>query len=214
MSATALVAGVRVGVRARMKASYWQGVRLRRRLQRALHGSAVSLISSNCVGERISLLAGNAYRSPTVNLAFDPDSYLAFVEDLPHYLEHEIAEDGEASEQLGYPVGRMGPVAIRFMHYETFTEAAVKWRARAQRVDLSNIALTFTDNDDATEEHVARFAALPFARKVMFTARPFPAFDCVVQVPARAGEPDVGDLYTEWHRLEPVMKAPLIDQFR
>jgi uncharacterized protein (DUF1919 family) len=200
-------------IRARARMSYWQGLRLRLRARRALHGSTVSIISSNCVGARISMLGGNGYRSPTVNLSFDPDSFLAFVEALPHYLAYDVTEDVDESTRCGYPVGRMGPVTIRFMHFATFADAAEKWTDRARRVDLDNVVLTFTD-DGATDEHVARFAALPAARKIMFAATARPEHDCVVVVPARAGEEDAGDLFTNWQQLEPVLKGPRLAMFR
>ena len=201
-------------MRARARVTYWQGVRLRLRARRALRGSTASIISSNCVGSRISLLGGNPYRSPTVNLWFDPESFLTFVGDLPHYLSHEVTEDVVESARHGYPVGRMGPVTIYFMHFASFDDAVAKWAERARRVDLHNLVLTFTDEHGATDEHVARFAALPVQRKVMFAARPRAGFDCVAAVPARAGEVDAGDLFTNWQQLEPVLRGPRLAMFR
>jgi uncharacterized protein (DUF1919 family) len=160
------------------------------------------------------MLGGNPYRSPTVNLWFDPDSFLTFVGDLPRYLGHEVTEDVAESARQGYPVGRMGPVTIHFMHFASFTDAVAKWTERAARVDLDNLVLTFTDDHGATEEHIARFAGLPVQRKIVFAAKAHPDVDCVVAVPARAGEVDAGDLFTNWQQLEPVLKGSRLAMFR
>ena len=68
----------------------------------------------------------------------------------------------------GFPVGHMGPVTIGFMHFESFGHAVAKWTERARRVDLDNLALTFTD-DGATEEHVA---SLPCRRHARLCSSP------------------------------------------
>lgn len=201
-------------VRSLRDPAHYRRARLRLRLRRAVHGSDVSIISSNCIGGRISSVAGNPYRSPTVGLQFDPDSFLELVSDLPRYLDHEIVPDVEAAEELGHPVGRMGEVQIRFQHYDTFDDASATWRARAARVDLDRVTLVFTDRLGATDEHVARFAALPAARKLMLVARPRPGHDCVVAVPGCAGKAEIDDLYTRWDLLEPVLRGPRLDLFR
>ena len=201
-------------VRARSRSLYWRRVRLRRRLQRHLHGSEVSIISSNCIGGRISTLAGNPYRSPTVGLSIDPESFLELVSDLPRYLTHELSEDAEATAREGFPVGRMGEVTLHFQHYRAFADAEQHWRERALRVDVDNVVLLCTDRNGMSPDRIARFAALPTPRKVILTAKPYPSFDCAAPVPAFAGASQVGELYTHWDLLEPVLRGPRLDLFR
>ena len=208
------VSRIRHEIRARLTLLTLRRAQLRFRLRRHLHGSDVAIISQNCVGSRISDLAGNPYRSPTVGLFFDADSFLEFVGDLPRYLTHDLSEDLAAGRRAGYPVGRMGAVTVNFMHYGTFADAEAKWRERAQRVDVDNVALVFTDKDGATDEHITRFAELPDSRKLAFTAKEFPTLECVAAVPAFAGSKEIGDLYTHWTLLEPVLKGPRLDVFR
>ena len=180
-------------------------IRLRRRVRHALHGSTASFISSNCVGGRISELAGDDYRSPTVGLLIDPVSFVEFVSDLPHYLTAEIVEDPAESERLGYPVGRMGPVTIGFMHYPSFAEAVATWRRRAERVRLDDVVVIYADRGDA--DCTARFLDLPIERKLLITTRTDLAGPHVARLDS-VGDPlgiDMGDLYTNWERLEPVL---------
>jgi uncharacterized protein (DUF1919 family) len=160
------------------------------------------------------MLAGNPYRSPTVGLFIEADSFLEFVSDLPRYLTHEVSEDVEASERVGFPVGRMGPVTLNFRHYPTFADAEAHWRERAQRVDANKVVLLCTDQDGMSADRIARFAALPTTRKVIFTAKEYPSLACVARVPAFAGASEVGDLYAHWDLLEPVLRGRRLDLFR
>ena len=160
------------------------------------------------------MLAGNPYRSPTVGLFIDPDSFLEFVSDLPRYLTHEVSEDVEASQRMGFPVGRMGPVTLNFQHHRTFADAEEHWRERAPRVDVDNVVLLCTDRNGMSADRIARFAALPTARKVIFAAEQHPSFACVAPVPAFAGASEIGELYTHWDLLEPVLKGRWLDLFR
>jgi len=189
-------------------------VLLRRRVHRVVHGSDVSILAPNCVGGRISELAGNPYRSPTVGLIIDSDSYLEMLSDLPRYLAHEVVEDPERSAQLGFPVGRMGSVELRFMHYATFGDAVERWHERAARVDPDRVAVLWNDLGGTSDDHVARFAALPFPRKLMFAPRPRPGLDFVAVVPAFVDADHLVDLYTEYELLEPVLDAHRLELFR
>jgi uncharacterized protein (DUF1919 family) len=188
--------------------------RLRRRLRRTLAGSDVAIIGSNCIGGRIASEAGNPYRSPTVGLIVPPASFVELASDLPRYLDHEIVPDADASAVHGCPVGRMGAVELRFVHYASFDEAVDRWRARAARVDPDRVVLLWTDRGAMTDELVDRFAALPAPRKLMLTARPRPGLDFVAVVPGCAGAPTVDDLFTRWDLLEPVLRGDRLDLFR
>lgn len=187
-------------------------VRLRRRVRRALHGRTSSILSSNCVGGRISELAGDEYLSPTVGLLFEPASFVEFVSDLDRYLHEEIVEDPVESRRLGFPVGRMGDVTIKFMHYASFAEAVATWRRRADRVRLDDVALVYIDGGD--EAANARFADLPTDRKVMITSRMDRPESYAVVVEAAPTANGIGDLYTDWERLEPLFTAERLAMFR
>jgi len=186
---------------------------VRARVHAALHGSSASIISSNCLGGRISNLAGNPYRSPTVGLFFPPDSFLGFVENLEHYLSLTLTEDAEASALARYPVGLLDDVQIHFMHYASFAEARTKWVERSARVDRSDIIVLFTDRDGAGPEHHSRFSALPVARKLMITSRQSEAEGCITYLPPRRGAAaatEVPDLFTDWWMLERVLTDPVL----
>jgi len=181
------------------------GDRARRRLAARIRGAIdpnVALVSSNCVGSRLSQLSGAPYQSPTVNLWMWPGDFLTLVEGLPDRLSMPVREDAAESQRFGYPVGRLGELALMFQHNTTFAEAAADWSRRARRAMEREIVVVFTDRDGATDDDFARFERLPH-RKVALTARPRGASS--LAVPGCAGRDCVGDLYTDWHLLEPVL---------
>lgn len=66
-----------------------------------------TIISSECAGGVIYHDLGLRFDSPTINLWFKPDDYLAFLKDIKYYLNTNIlVEDKECN--LEYPVGILG----------------------------------------------------------------------------------------------------------
>jgi uncharacterized protein (DUF1919 family) len=177
------------------------------RVRMVLRGSGLCVISSNCVGSRISLMANEPFNSPTVNLWLGPKDYLAFVEHLEGYrrLDGAFHELPVLSARAGYPVAALGggdlpEVVVNFQHFKTLADGAAAWRRRFARVRPERIVLTFTDRDGATLEDLKRFDALPHP-KLCFLHRPRPEIRSAVHVPGYAGDGQVGDLFTDWPRL-------------
>lgn len=159
-------------------------------------------IASNCIGGRLSQLSGRPYRSPTVGLWFAPDDFLRFAADLSTYLVERVRERADLAEGCGHPVGEVGDVVLWFQHYPDFAAAERDWRRRADRVDLKRVALTFTDRDGARPEHLERFELLT-APRIAFTTGAGGLH--AAPVPAYRGAACVGDLYTHWTALAPVL---------
>lgn len=133
-----------------------------------------SIIASNCIGTFMYYDLKLQFRSPTINLSFDMNDYVRFLENLHWYLEQPVVfcED----DRFDYPCGMVGDVEIRFNHYKTFQEAAAKWEERKQRVDWDNMFIVGIDGDDCTYESIQRFDALPYKNKVIFTHKLYPEF--------------------------------------
>ncbi len=153
-------------------------------------------------------MAGVEFASPTVGLWLGPDDFLRLASDLPRYLAAELRPAAEASARLGYPVGRLEDVQIQFQHYRSFEGARSAWERRSRRVRLDDVVLVFTDRDGCDAGHLDRFDALPF-RKIAFTARAGGPPSTVL-VEAYRGQPCVGDLASNWGKLEPALTAERI----
>lgn len=171
------------------------------KLRHAFAGQDFSFISSNCLGGRFSRILNRQYRSPTVGLYFFPTDYLNFISDLPAALKGELVQDTNLSTEAGYPVGYIGDCQIRFMHYSDFESAKARWDSRRQRVDFNKTFFIFTDRDGASYEHLKIFDKLPYARKIAFVRQRYPELKHAVFVGGYENSSEVGELYSEWHRL-------------
>ena len=157
----------------------WRLFKELRRLR--LKNRTPSIIASNCVGTFIYYDMKLRYLSPTVNLSFDMNDYVRFLEDLRWYLEQPVVPF--ADDRFDFPCGMIGDVEIRFNHYKTFEEAVAKWEERKKRIDWDNLFIIGIDGDDCTYESLCRFNALPYAHKVIFTHKPYPEFACSHYIP-------------------------------
>ena len=150
----------------------WRLFKELRRLR--LKNRTPSIIASNCVGTFIYYDMKLRYQSPTINLSFEMNDYVRFLENLRWYLEQPVVPF--ADERFDYPCGMLGDVEIRFNHYKTFEEAAAKWEERKKRIDWDNLFVIGVDRDDCTYDSIKRFDALPYPNKVIFTHKPYPEF--------------------------------------
>ena len=157
----------------------WRLYKELRRLR--LKNRTPSIIASNCVGTFIYYDMKLRYQSPTINLSFDMNDYVRFLENLRWYLEQPVVP--YADERFDYPCGMIGDVEIRFNHYKTFEEAAAKWEERRKRIDWDNLFIIGIDGDDCTYDSLRRFDALPYKNKVIFTHTPYPEFSCAHYIP-------------------------------
>lgn len=140
-----------------------------------------SLITNNCIAGIIYHDLGLPFRSPTINLFFENEDFFRFAGHLEHYLSCEMEELYRPG--ISYPLGllRRGAetVTVHFMHYDSYRQAAAKWRERAARVNPDNLYLIFEypavdESPEAQQAVKASFDALPPARKVLLTRKHSP----------------------------------------
>lgn len=140
-----------------------------------------TIIASNCIGTFMYYDMKLRFNSPTINLSFDMNDYVRFLENLPWYLEQPVVPCKD--DRFDYPCGMVGDVEIRFNHYRSFEEAAAKWEERKKRIDWENLFIIGIDGDGCTDESICRFDALPYPNKVIFTHTPRPEFPSAHYLP-------------------------------
>lgn len=157
----------------------WRLYKECKRLQ--LKNRHATIIASNCIGTFIYYDMKLRFNSPTINLSFDMNDYVRFLENLKWYMDQPLVPFED--ERFDYPCGMVGDVEIRFNHYKTFEEAAAKWNERKQRIDWDNLFIFGIDGDNCTYESMQRFDRLPYPHKVLFTHKRFPEISCAHYLP-------------------------------
>ena len=163
--------------------------------QLRLKNKSMTVFSSNCNGAYMLHDLGCPFNSPTVNLYFLPDHFLKFASDPQKYLCAEMKE--VQLPDVDYPVGQIEDIQLFLMHYDSFTEAKAAWERRARRVNLTNVFLVMTDQNDCAYEQIKQFDELPYEHKVIFTHKEYPEFSSAYYIPGFENDGEVGIL-SDW----------------
>lgn len=165
--------------KSKLRSAAKRAYRSLRRLR--LRNRDFSLITNNCIAGIIYHDLGLPFRSPTINLFFENEDFFRFAGHLEHYLSCEMEELHRPG--ISYPLGllRRGAetVTVHFMHYDSYRQAAAKWKERAARVNPDNLYVIFEypavdESPEAQQVLKASFDALPWARKVLLTRKHSP----------------------------------------
>jgi len=149
-----------------------------------------TLLANNCLAGYFYHDEGKQFTSPTINLAFDGEDYIRFLEDLPRYVYGEMKFI--QTEEVRYPVAHIDDVEIRFVHYRTPEEAELIWRRRAARIVWDNLFIVATDHDGMKRpDLLKRFDCLPYKNKIMFVSEEYPEYDWAILVPQFKGRHQV-----------------------
>lgn len=150
------------------------------------------IIANNCWGTYIYQRLGIDYLSPLVNLFMAPSCYIKLATNLREYLSkplsfvdtsmHAFANGNRATYKNYYPIGLLGDIELHFLHYDSPEDAAEKWARRVERVNYDRLFFKFDDTNGATVQQIEAFDALPYERKVCFSARPMPHLKSVVHI--------------------------------
>lgn len=139
-----------------------------------------SILCNNCVGGVILHELGERFNSPTVNLFFNTEDYIKFLENLDYYLQQSLVE---IQSDQGYPVGKIDDITIYFMHYSTFDEAKRIWEKRTLRINKNNLYVILVQQNSCTEDLLKRFENLSYEHKVALTAKPMQNIECSYHIP-------------------------------
>ena len=140
-----------------------------------LNNKAFVLISNNCWGYELYNVLGRKYNTPFVGLFLFSECYIQFLENFETCINSEIKFSKTSKYEIGapnYPIGMLcGYIEIHFVHYSSEREALEKWNrriARLRKAMRSNVPLfvKFCDRDGCTNNHIARFCAIPFENKM------------------------------------------------
>ncbi len=149
-----------------------------------LHDKEFAIISNNCWGYELYNALGREYNTPFVGIFFFAECYLHLLENFETYLDagiHFIPHSRHSPGPFNYPIGLLGgEIEIHFLHYTYEEEALGVWNRRTARLKkalAANVPLfvKFCDRYHCTDDHMARFHALPFENKLSIGISPFDA---------------------------------------
>ena len=78
-----------------------------------------------------------------------------------------------------HPVGKLGDVEIRFLHYHSEEEALRAWSERKRRINWDNVFVICCD-EGLSFEDMREFYNLPYEHKILFVSKPHPELKCAV----------------------------------
>lgn len=154
--------------------------RLRRK---KIRNKRFTIISNNCWGGLVYQFFKYTYDSPTVGLYFFSEEYIRFIANLHHYMSCDLViiptQESRYIDLLKQKheenkiIGRIDDVEIVFLHYKTAEEAINKWNRRKTRIHWDNLIVKFSEQNYCSPEHLAKFDAMPFDNKLVFTHKDY-----------------------------------------
>lgn len=147
-----------------------------------LRNSDFSIICNNCLGGILYHDFGLKFLSPTINLYFEANDYLEFLENLEFYLNCEITDGSTSNEEI---IGLLNnKLKLHAIHYSSFEELKSKWEERKQRVNFNNLFIIGSYRDGFNDELVQRFCNLPYKNKIFFSHKDVDCEnnDCIVKL--------------------------------
>lgn len=144
--------------------------------RRKLKNDNFTIFSQNCIGGIMYHDLGKQFKSPTVNMLFEPKDFVAFMKNINWHLEQPI-EFVKNDEK--YPVGTVGNIKIKFLHYHSQQEVLRAWNERKQRINWDNVFVVSCDKG-LNFEDMKEFDNLPYKNKILFMSKPNSEIKCGV----------------------------------
>ena len=150
--------------------------------RKALNNDDFTIISNNCWGGHVYRRFGLQYKSPTVGLYFYSDEYIRFLKDLENNLYGDIRiinsydskykDDLLRKNQSDVVIGLINnSIEVVFLHYHSPEEAIEKWRRRAERVNMDNLIVKFSQMNNCSIRNLMDFSDLNIRKKYCFWLR-------------------------------------------
>lgn len=167
-------------------------------LRSGLEHREFTVLSNDCWGQALYEGYGLPCQTPFSGAGMYADCFLRFLGDIESYLrsplqfvpETRYGALGRIRSQRGTRSGRWpiallhGDVEVHFLHYRTEDESRRAWDTGCERLNLKRLSVKLSaDKDGVTLEHVERFAAMPFERKLVLSRQSLPEIACALHTP-------------------------------
>ncbi len=138
-----------------------------------------TIISNNCWGGIVYDILGLKYNSPTIGCFFMADDYISFISNIKKYLDLTLEQvKKNESKHFDYIkdtlpndiiIGKLGNIEIFFLHYDSFSDAKLKFERRSKRINYDNILIKFSDQNQFKMDNFYSFEKLNYKNKIFIT---------------------------------------------
>ena len=153
-----------------------------------------TVLSNDCWGQALYEGYGLPLQTPLAGSGMYADCFIRFLSDIEGYLRsplrfvrntRHVALGRVRNQRWPWPIAVLREdVEVHFLHHRSEDACRRVWEAGCEKLQLKRIAVKFSvDKDGATEEHVRRFAAMPFERKLLISRNHHPGIACAVEIP-------------------------------
>ncbi len=138
-----------------------------------------TIFSNNCIAGYLYHDAGKQFTSPTINLSFDGECFIKFLENPKHYIDYPMKFI--EYKDYHFPIAIIDDIEVHFVHYKTPEQCIEKWKTRFGRVIWDNIFIIATNVDGLYDPKLMeRFDKLPYKNKIMFVSKEYPEYDWAI----------------------------------
>lgn len=148
--------------------------RLKRFEKYKLRNNDVTILCNCCIGGCMYHDLKLKFLSPTINLYFEHHGFIDFILHLEDYIKNgKLFECKEKEKSNNAPIGilkckNLPDIKIHFLHYNSFSEAYLKWEERCLRINWNKIFLVIEARDIHEHLLISEYVNLPY-KKVIFT---------------------------------------------
>lgn len=139
-------------------------------------GVNIIILSSDCTGGRLMNDYRMSVNTPTVNYWCSAADFLTICEDPEKYFSTPFQLEGQEDED--HFRGKLGDVVIHLGHEYDAEKAVKRWNRGCKQFLRAmkgphEICVIMNDRNGFTDSDMARFEALPYTYKVIFTHKPY-----------------------------------------
>ena len=141
---------------------------------RQLLENPVTILSDDCWGGYVYHRLKLPFSSPLINILWNKDEYVKFIQDPSFYLNTELKLFREGDFKTGLaPIGELGhgeqTVKLQLIHNASFAEAKEQWNRRIKRINFKNlfVKMGFENCEQDSEKWLPIFSNIPY-KKILF----------------------------------------------
>lgn len=128
----------------------------------------LTIITNNCLGEKLYLEFNKQFNSPFINLFINFDDFVKLIANLKKYVSLNL----EFSEEIlcitrynqKYPRAFLGDIEIHFFDYKNKEEAQESWTRRVKRINYKNLVVIGCENQNFNLDLAKQFLNLSYKK--------------------------------------------------